>query len=45
MKEEQIEKLLEKWVANKELNHKKHPLPVLISIGWKEIYAVVERSP
>jgi len=35
MKEEQIEKLLEKWGAKKELNHKKHPLPVLVSIGYK----------
>jgi len=35
MKEEQIEKLLEKWGANKKLNHKKHALPVLISIGYK----------
>jgi len=29
MKEEQIEKLLEKWGANKKLSHKKHPLPGL----------------
>ncbi|MGB2929999.1 MAG: hypothetical protein WBB70_13920 [Desulfobacterales bacterium] len=35
MKEEQIEKLLEKWGANKELNHKKYPLPVLVSLGYK----------
>ncbi|MGD9106372.1 MAG: hypothetical protein PVJ87_06030 [Desulfobacterales bacterium] len=35
MKEEQIEKLLEKWGAKKELNHKKHPLPALVSIGYK----------
>jgi hypothetical protein len=35
MKEEQIEKLLEKWGAEKELNHKKHPLPVLVSLGYR----------
>jgi hypothetical protein len=35
MKEEQIEKLLEKWGAKKELNHKKYPLPVLVSLGYK----------
>ncbi len=35
MKEEQIEKLLEKWGAKKELNHKKLPLPVLVSFGYK----------
>ena len=35
MKEEQIEKLLEKWGENKELNHKNHPLPVLVSLGYK----------
>ena len=35
MKEEQIEKLLEKWGAGKELNHKKYPLPVLVSLGYK----------
>jgi hypothetical protein len=35
MKQEQIEKLLEKWGANKELNPKKHPLPVLVSLGYK----------
>jgi hypothetical protein len=35
MKEEQIEKLLEKWGANKELNQKKYPLPVLVSLGYK----------
>jgi hypothetical protein len=35
MKEEQIEKLLEKWAANKELNSKKHPLPVLVALGYK----------
>ncbi len=35
MKEEQIEKLLEKLGAKKELNHKKHPLPVLVSFGYK----------
>jgi hypothetical protein len=35
MKEEQIEKLLEKWVANKELNPKTHPLPVLVALGYK----------
>jgi phage gp29-like protein len=35
MKEEQIEKLLEKWGAKKELNHKKHTLPALVSIGYK----------
>jgi hypothetical protein len=35
MKEEQIEKLLEKWGAKKELNHKEYPLPVLVSLGYK----------
>lgn len=35
MKEEQIEKLLEKWGATKELHHKKHPLPVLVSLGYR----------
>ena len=35
MKEEQIEKLLEKWGEKKELNHKKHPLPVLVSVGYR----------
>ncbi|MBW2319740.1 MAG: hypothetical protein JRF31_02565, partial [Deltaproteobacteria bacterium] len=35
MKEEQIEKLLEKWGAKKELNHKKQPLLVLVSLGFK----------
>ena len=35
MKEEQIAKLLEKWGAKKELNHKKYPLPVLVSLGHK----------
>jgi len=35
MKEEQIEKFLEKWGAEKELNHKKYPLPVLVSIGYR----------
>ena len=35
MKQEQIEKLLEKWAANKELNHKKHSLPILVSLGYK----------
>ena len=35
MKEEQIEKLLEKWGENKELNPKKHPLAVLVSLGYK----------
>ena len=35
MKEEQIEKLLENWGAEKELNHKKHPLPALISLGYR----------
>ena len=35
MKEEQIEKLLEKWGAEKELNHKKYPLPVLVSLGYR----------
>ena len=35
MKEGQIEKLLEKWGAKKEPNHKKHPLPVLVSLGYK----------
>ena len=35
MKEEQIEKLLEKWGAKKELNHKKYPLPVLVLLGYK----------
>jgi hypothetical protein len=35
MKEEQIEKLLEKWAANKELNAKKHPLPILVALGYK----------
>jgi len=35
MKEEQIEKLLEKWGAKEEQNHKKYPLPVLVSLGYK----------
>jgi hypothetical protein len=35
MKQEPIEKILEKWGANKELNPKKHPLPVLVSLGYK----------
>ena len=35
MKQEQIEKLLEKWGAKKETNHKKHPLPVLVLLGYK----------
>jgi hypothetical protein len=35
MKEEQIENLLEKWVAKKDLNHKKYPLTVLVSLGFK----------
>lgn len=35
MKQEQIEKLLEKWGEKKETNHKKHPLPVLVSLGYK----------
>ncbi|MGD2150122.1 MAG: hypothetical protein PVJ20_05630 [Desulfobacterales bacterium] len=35
MKEEQIEKLLEKWGAKKELNHKEQPLLVLVSLGFK----------
>ena len=35
MKEEQIEKLLEKWGAKKELNHRKYPLPVLVSLGYR----------
>ena len=35
MKEEQIEKLLEEWGAEEELNHKKYPLPVLVSLGYK----------
>ena len=35
MKEEQIEKLLEKWGAKKELNHKMYPLPILVSLGYK----------
>lgn len=35
MKEEQIEKLLEKWGAKQELNHKMYPLPVLVSLGYK----------
>jgi hypothetical protein len=34
MKQEQIEKFLEKWAAKKALNHKKHPLTVLVSIGY-----------
>lgn len=35
MNEEQIEKLLEKWGEKKEPNHKKYPLPVLVSLGYK----------
>jgi hypothetical protein len=35
MKEEQIEKILENWGAEKKLNHKKHPLPVLVSLGYR----------
>jgi hypothetical protein len=35
MKEEQIENLLEKWVAKKDLNHKKYPLAALVSLGFK----------
>lgn len=35
MKEEQIEKLLEKWGETKETNHKKQPLPVLVLLGYK----------
>ncbi|MGD2028401.1 MAG: hypothetical protein PVG86_00580 [Desulfobacterales bacterium] len=35
MKEEQIEKLLEKWGAKKQLNHQKQPLLVLVSLGFK----------
>ena len=35
MREEKIEKLLEKWGAKKELNHKKQPLLVLVSLGFK----------
>ena len=35
MKEGQIEKLLEKWGAKKELNHNKRPLPVLVLLGYK----------
>jgi hypothetical protein len=35
MKQEQTEKLLEKWGTSKELNSRKHPLPVLISVGYK----------
>jgi hypothetical protein len=35
MKQKQIEKLLEKWGPNKELNPGKHPLPVLVSLGYK----------
>ena len=35
MKQEQIEKFLEKWGAKKELNHKEHPLSVLVSFGYR----------
>jgi hypothetical protein len=35
MKEEQVEKLLEKWGEIKEANHKKQPLPVLVLLGYK----------
>lgn len=35
MNEEQIEKLLKKWGANKESNHKNYPLPVLVALGYK----------
>ena len=35
MKEEQIEKLLEKWGEKKEPNHNKRPLPVLVLLGYK----------
>jgi hypothetical protein len=35
MKQEQIEKLLQKWGENKELNPGKRALPVLVSLGYK----------
>jgi hypothetical protein len=35
MKEEQIEKLLEKWGEKKEPNHNQRPLPVLVLLGYK----------
>jgi hypothetical protein len=35
MEQEKIEKLLEKWGTSKELNSREHPLPVLISVGYK----------
>ena len=35
MKEEQIEKLLEKWGAKKQPNHQKQPLLALVSLGFK----------
>jgi hypothetical protein len=35
MKEEQIEKLLEKWGAKEELNLKKNPRFVLVLLGYK----------
>lgn len=35
MKEEQVEKLLEKWGEKQETNHKKQPLPVLVLLGYK----------
>jgi hypothetical protein len=35
MKQEQIEKLLEKWGENKERNPGKRSLPVLVLLGYK----------